>query len=285
MKPNIIRINDISDIETSKISVYDLNNRYIDRFGNMYGVKFNPASHRIEIIRIVRAVDREVAAMQQKIFKTRLTGAEQAIPDQEQAGGGEGAVSEEEYQSFEPELFVNDCLKLMTTHRSRIKGIIMNIKNSNVFPKENKQDSIELENVFRNLEIDGDQGFDNVENYQKELTGYPRSISYYQAKIDNRGNQTIEALGDDKERIMKFVYIYEMYTSISGLYKSILRIMTELKAKIAERGPDDIKGISHNDKQAYLDAGTSIDNTIMEIRDLLERMRSLEQYVSDPSNF
>ena len=43
MKNVIIRINDISDIDTSKISVYDLNNRYVDTHGTMYGLRYNKA--------------------------------------------------------------------------------------------------------------------------------------------------------------------------------------------------------------------------------------------------
>jgi hypothetical protein len=41
MKKKIIRINDISEIDTSKISVYDLNNRYVDPKGNLFGLKYD----------------------------------------------------------------------------------------------------------------------------------------------------------------------------------------------------------------------------------------------------
>ena len=35
MKKVIIKINDVSQINTSRVSVYDLNNRYIDPLGNI----------------------------------------------------------------------------------------------------------------------------------------------------------------------------------------------------------------------------------------------------------
>ncbi|MBN1533282.1 MAG: hypothetical protein JXA20_11510 [Spirochaetes bacterium] len=282
VKPNVIRINDIHDIDTTRISVYDLNNRYIDRLGNMYGVKYNPLTRKVEIIRIIRAVEKEVATMQQRILKKKLS---EMPPNEDRPEEPPEQEEEKSLGNFEPELFIGDCMKIIATHRSRIKGIIMNIKNSNVFPKENKHESIELENIFRNLEIDGERAFDMVDNYQKELTGYPRSISYYQAKIDNRGNQIVEAMGDDKTRIMKFIYMYEMYTSISELYHNLLDTIMQLKEKVSEKNPDDIKHIAHNDKQAFLDAKTSLTNTIDEIHDLMDKMRQLEQFVLDPGNF
>ena len=85
-------------------------------------------------------------------------------------------------------------MELARTHRERIKGIIMNIRNSNIIPKDNKTESNQMEDMFRNLEIDGIQGIDNLLNYQKELVSYPRSLTYYQAKMDDRGREIIETL-------------------------------------------------------------------------------------------
>jgi hypothetical protein len=282
MKPNVIRINDINDIDTTRISVYDLNNRYIDRLGNMYGVKYNPSSRKVEIIRIIRAVEKEVATMKQKIIKKKLS---EIPPDDFRQEVAAGQGQDTAFRNFEPELFIGDCMKIIATHRSRIKGIIMNIKNSNIYPKENKQESIELENIFRTLEIDGEHAFDVVDNYQKELAGYPRSISYYQAKIDNQGNEILEAIGDDKGRVMKFIYQYEMYNSIHDLYHNLLNSIMQLKDRVSEKNPDDIKHIAHSDKQAFLDAKTSLFNTIDEIHDLMDKMRIMEQFVTDPDNF
>jgi len=56
MKQRIIKINDISEIDTSKISVYDLNNRYIDKNGSMFSLKYNRGERKVEIIKIVRDI-------------------------------------------------------------------------------------------------------------------------------------------------------------------------------------------------------------------------------------
>ncbi|HXK65620.1 MAG TPA: hypothetical protein PK348_05090, partial [Spirochaetota bacterium] len=54
MKTRFIRIDDISQIDTSKISTFDLANRYIDKYGNMYGLRYNRAQKKVEIVKIMR---------------------------------------------------------------------------------------------------------------------------------------------------------------------------------------------------------------------------------------
>src|SRR4030042_634774 len=150
MKNVIIRINDISEIDTSKISVYDLNNRYVDAHGIMYGLKYSKTSRKIEIIKIVT--------------------------------------------------------------------------------KDNKTESNQLEDIFRNLEIDGMQGVDNLTNYQKELINYPRSLTYYQAKMDDRGRDIIDTLASSNRKVMRFIYLAEMLDNIRRLYKSIDKMIGRLNA-------------------------------------------------------
>jgi len=285
MKNKIIRIESIDDIDTSKISVYDLNNRYIDSKGNMYGLKYNRMLKKIDIIKIIRthADDASVfhqKIIQKKIIETRsegdLNGSESEFDDNE---------FEEEEEYFEPNSFIMHSLDLMISHRERLKGIMMNIKKSNLYPKENKADSIELENIFRNIDIDGIQQFEKVENYQKELANYPRSITYYQAKIDTSGRNMIEMLAGDNEKIMKFIYQYEMYNAILSLYRNMKKIFNTLVEFLRHSDDENIKNLPQNEKQSYNDAMVSIDNTQNEIDDLLDSIIPLEEHLKNPDNF
>ena len=65
MKKRIIRINDVTQIDTSKVSVYDLNNRYIDPLGNIYGLKYNKDGRKVEIIKLERFHSGESRIFQQ----------------------------------------------------------------------------------------------------------------------------------------------------------------------------------------------------------------------------
>jgi len=285
MKHKIIRIGSIAEIDTSKINVYDLNNRYIDPRGNMYGLKYDRLRKKIEIIRLVRTLTDEAPVMQHKIIQKKIDDTRNTAEEEEYEEELDEDMSMEEERIFDPLTLVNETLRLMDSHRERLKGIMMNIKNSNVFPKENKSESIELENIFRNLEIDGIQHFEKVDNYERELTSYPRSITYYQAKVDTHGRQVIEMLGGNNERILRFIHFYEMYNSITALYRNLRKILTSLIEFVAVKDVESMKTLTAFERQSFEDAAVSIDNTMREIDRILDSMVPMGEYLQDPDNF
>jgi len=280
MKNRIIKIETTADIDTTRASVYDLHNRYIDKNGNMYGLRYNRLDRKVEIVKIMRSSAMEAHVFEQKVVQQRINNENQY--DDEYVDEEELVEDHEEY--FDPAGLIRKTLHLMEAHRDRLGGIMMNIKNSNVFPKENKTDSIELENVFRNLEIDGIQQFEKVENYEKELTNYPRSLTYYQAKIDNEGRQLIEFIGGDDERTMRFVHYYEMYNAICALYRNLRTILTQLIEFTSTKDVENMKSLSNFEKQAFEDANVSLDNTMREIEEVLQSMKPLAEFLKEPSN-
>jgi hypothetical protein len=281
MKSPIIRINDVSEIDTSRVSVYDLNNRYLDRRGNMYGLKYDRVSKKIQIIRIVRTLTDEAQLLQQRIIRKKIDQTKN--PSEEDLPSEQFDIQEESF--FDPDLVVSETLSLVSAHKERLRGIMMNIKNSNIFPKENKHESVELENIFRNLEIDGIQQFEKVENYEKELSHYPRSITYYQAKIDNHGRAVIEALGNSKDKIMNFIHLYEMYISLRAVYKNLKKILMSLVEFINQRDVESGRKFTPFEKQSFEDSQVSIANTLFEIDDILNKLAPLGEYLKSPENF
>jgi hypothetical protein len=137
----------------------------------MYGLKYDRLSKKIHVIRIVRTLAEEASGIQQKIIKKKFN--EAMLPPEDELPGEETEDEEKEDIFFDPGTLINEILEQISSHKERLRGIMMNIKNSNIFPKENKNESVELENIFRNMEIDGIQQFEKVENYEKELTHYP----------------------------------------------------------------------------------------------------------------
>jgi len=284
MKNVIIRINDISDIDTSKVSVYDLNNRYLDSHGTMYGLKYNKSLRKIEVIKIVRTHEKNAASYQQQIMqKKRIPGELSSAMEEESDFHTSPADMEEE--AFNPDAFLERTLELTRTHRERIKCIIMNIRNSNIIPKDNKTESNQMEDLFRNLEIDGIQGADNLLNYQKELASYPRSLTYYQAKMDDRGREIIETLASSNRKVMRFIYLAEMMENIKILYKNVEKMIKKLMAFLEEKNPDEIKWINAHERQSYKDGMVSISTTVQEIEKLQDEMKQLEEYTYTIEHF
>jgi len=280
MKNRIIRITDINEIDTSRISVYDMNNRYVDPRGNMYALRYNKMSRRVEIIKLLRTHASDASLMQHEIIRKKIS--DRAAPETETAS--DAPDTGDIYELFDPDIFIDEMLNLMKTHKDRLKGIIMNIKKSNVISRDNKNDSVILEDLFRNIDIDGIQQMEKLENYQKELTNYPRSITYYQAKLDDRGRHMIDALAGSTSKIMRFIYLYEMKNQSSDVYRILLRLSNDIHDYLANRDEESMKNLTPFEKQAYQDAMVSLSNTINEIRDFLTKIRTLDEYVENTDN-
>jgi len=229
MKNIYIKINDIKDIDTSKISVYDLNKRFVDIKGNIFGLRYDKVAKKIEIIKIIRADSNEAAVHQHNIIKSKknITPSdsdqnikESDLSDDESIQSGEESEEENSVKpvsNFNSEKFIKETIELTIIHKTRLKGIETNIKNSNIVIKTNKQENSELDDIFRGIDIEGGQKIDKIETHQKELLNYPRSITYYQSKIDRSYAHMIDAFKADAERMMKFIYNYEMYQLIHNL--------------------------------------------------------------------
>ncbi len=284
MKKRIIRIADISEVDTSKISVYDLNNRYVDPLGNMFGLKYSRELRRIEIIKLERIHSSEMLQYQRKIMMHRdieqnqnAAGDFQNIPDDE---------TESEEIFFEPDVFIESVINGSEIHRERLAAILMNIDISDVFTRENKMEATALDDLSRHIEIDCIQQLEKLESYYRELVNYPRTITYYQAKVDNEGKNIIDSMtGIKKEKVMKFIFYYEMSATIKRVYGHIKKHISAIHDLVVDKNPEDIQGISKNQKQAFVDAKTSIINTISEVDETLNTNRKLYEYAVNKKNF
>lgn len=284
MKKRIVRIADVSEIDTSKISVYDLNNRYVDPMGNIFGLKYNRDLHKIEIIKLERIHTSEMLQYQKKIMMLR---------DIEQNTYGQGDlkhthISETDTEElfFEPDVFIESVISESDVHMERLNAIIMNIDLSDVFTRENKMESAAIDDLARQIEIDCVQQLEKLEGYYRELVNYPRTITYYQAKIDNEGKNLMDRLGGlKKEKIMKFIFYYEMSSSIKRVYSNIKKHINSLNELIEDKNPEEVQGISKHQKQAFIDAKTSITNTLSEVEEILQKNKKLYEFAVNKNNY
>ncbi|MFC1668778.1 hypothetical protein ACFL20_00175 [Spirochaetota bacterium] len=283
MKNRIIRINKISDIDTSKVSVYDMNNRYLDNDGNIYGLKYDKVQKKIDIIKLVRTHNSDVTSMQQKIIQRKSE--DNVALDIEDNNEFLERGDENTTYTKDVNHFISSTISNISTHKERLIGIIMNIKNSKAFPKENKAESVTLDDIFRSIEIDAIQKFDEFENYHRELTSYPRSVSYYQAKMDQSARDIIEKLFDKQSKVMKFIYYYEMINSIDDVYQNVYKLLINLKQFIDNKKTDEKKAYGTTEHQFLNDAKTSLTNTIEEIEKLIGYIVKHKEKIMDISSY
>lgn len=286
MKKRIIRINDVSQIDTSKVSVYDLNNRYVDPLGNIYGLRYNKDNRKVDIIKLERFHSGESRIYQQIATRHRdgKSAADSGLELSNNHDEPEEPADKEEL-FFEPEVFIEDVINHAETHKERITGIIKNIYDSDIFLKENKQELTEFEDIVRNLEIDGIQQLDKLETYYRELTNYPRSITYYQSKLDNAGMAVYEKLAGSKERTMRFIFMYEMSSSIKRIYTNLKKHILKIDEFTSNKNIDDRQNMTKHQKQSFIDARTSIGNTIQDVEDTLKQNAILHSFASNIANY
>ncbi len=286
MKKRIIRINDVSQIDTSKVSVYDLNNRYIDPLGNIFGLRYNKDDRKVDIIKLERfhsgesRIYQQIASRHKEGKFTSDVNTEFGI-NQDEPEDNPSNVD----MLFEPEIFIDDVINNVETHKERLNGLIKNIYDSDIFQKENKQESTELDDIVRNLEIDGIQQLEKLETYYRELVNYPRSITYYQAKIDNTGKNVFEKLAGNKERTMRFVLMYEMSITIKRIYTNLNKHIVHLNEFTSNKNIDDRQYMTKHQKQSFIDARTSIKNTLQDIEDILQQNAMLYAYSINVANY
>ncbi len=285
MKKRIIRINDISQIDTSKASVYDLNNRYIDPLGNIFGLRYNKDTRRVDIIKLERFHPAESRALQQIATRHKGGGYAQEMKIESVSENEPVADDNVDESMIEPEVFIEDVIENAVTHKERINAIVKNIYDSDVFPKENKMESGEFDDIVRNLEIEGTQQLEKLETYYRELTNYPRSMTYYQAKLDNAGKSVFDKLSGNKERLMRFIFLYEMTTTIRRIYTNLKKHIHRLDEFTENKNIEEKAGVMKHQKQSFIDARTSIKNTIYDTDEILARNELLHSYACNAANY
>jgi hypothetical protein len=260
----------------------------------MYGFRYNRTSRKVEIIKIIRTPVKSAEYYQHKLRqqkKNELTArgekgyfendgdmeVVEEMPADEEIGGQGPA-------EFNPSMFIDGTIELMQTHISRLNGIMNNIKNSRAVSEGDRMTSNQMEDMFRNIFIDGIQRIEKILATHKELKEYPRSISYYLAKQNTRSKNIIDLLDSDASK-MEYIYFAELFYSINNLYRTLLKILKDLNYFLENTHIEEIKDLTFSEKQSFQDASISVENTIKECDRLLKDMRKLDDYISDADNF
>lgn len=285
MKTHFIRIDDISELDPSRATVYDLNNRYIDSRGNMYGLRYNRKNKKIEVIKIIRTPAKTASYYQQRLVQHRRNTQKDEhhkTADSDQLGDTD--IGEQEGEGFSPRAFIDKTLERIKIHRDRLSGMAMNIKNSKIVPETDRMEYNTLNNIFRSIDIDGIKRIDKILDNHKELVSYPRSINYYQSKLDTQGRAVFDSLPTDS-RQMQFIFYFEMFHSVKNLYTALHKILKDIEFFLTGKDPENMKHLTFAEKQNFYDANISIENTMKEVIETMRDLRKLEEFIYDSENF
>ena len=287
MKTQFIQIDDPSQIDTAKTTVYDLNKRYIDHAGNMYGLRYNRALKKIEVIKIMRTTAKNESYFTQKMLqqkKARSESPQEEEPREQESGEmPDDSIAVEDFP-VDPTTFRENLFTLMLTHKERLNTIVKNIYNSKLIPRENRDATTRLEELFRNLDIDCAQRIDKIINSYREMTEYPRSLNYYIGRLDTRAREMITGIHSEASKL-NFVILHEMHAQARDLFAALAKMLKTLQSFISEHSEVRAPKMSALEKISLGDAVTSIESTLDEILTVNEHLARFERYIYTLSNF
>lgn len=275
-----IKINSIEDIDLSKISIRDINKRYIDRNGLRYATRFNMEKRRVEIIQIVkgkREADRLWnrchkksdlsqsktlnVSFDEKLESSEVKQVASEFEELEKSYHPEMPGSESESEDFifdegqtegifYEKAFMRECMEDFEKMKGRMIGVGNMIRNSRVFSPASGSD---INDLIREIDIKCIQSCDETVNYFKELTSYPRPLSYYMGRLKPEQITRIDAVVGDEQK-MEFTIRYEMRHAIMETYTRILTIFNRLLILLKKNVPTEKSDIPATGRRFYLDA-------------------------------
>ncbi|MCG6139240.1 LIC_10450 family protein [Leptospira mtsangambouensis] len=180
-----------------------------------------------------------------------------------------GADSEEKtaYQSIE------DFIKLLSTYRERVTAIIRNLQSSRIFeltgdPSENKNI---VGNFAREMEAQVFEAIDKMVDLHKEMTSYPRPITYYISKAPAEKREEMKFIESDKEKLNR-LHLFEMQRLSDIIVKDFKKLSLQLLNILNLKNDIQVKQLQYANQLMYVDAKNAslyfaqdLDKTILDI--------------------
>ena len=304
---DFIPINSIDDIDTEKISIRDINKRYIDREGNKYATRFNLQTRSVEIVRIVKTraeaqrVSQQIKRERQEVRRARMPsdGSTSATDGVGSPGADAKAARAPRPDPEIPEFDDLDSDDLASTEvevggpargaRAEVhpgvlieQQLIDEIVSHLARCKEGQQVVInnlknsrcfegvgnEMNDLIREVDLECWQAGENAINYYKELYGYPRSVAQYAIRLTPEERARVEVLPDDTQR-MEVIRRLETRRSFEQLYVKIRSVTEKMKGLIASIPRETLAQLMAAQRQQLEDASASTEILLSEVEDKL----------------
>ncbi|PJZ69781.1 hypothetical protein CH373_10895 [Leptospira perolatii] len=347
-EPEYILVDSIKEIDPNRISLAQLGNKYMDRQGNRFAVRFNKEKRKAELVRITlqkisdalpsqphrpktsvkHGVHLDLDKLSNLLKSTKHPAAEwvdslaekviqhkeaitskkessdkpgngdvgttsEAVPTSPQVKTAANAANSQDLfdlskvdlnimdrrpassntqaESDVPSFiesdsnpdneakFIQDIVKEFNRVRERIESVLNNIRNSKVFevtgdPSENKNI---IGNMNREYDIEFFQKFDKAVNYYKELTSFPRSITYYISKYESSRRQELQSRSTDQDRL-SLVIRWEMQEMLSSLAIKLKKMILNTLNALNTKNENHLKQVPYNQQQMFRDARSAL---------------------------
>ncbi|TGL44692.1 LIC_10450 family protein [Leptospira perdikensis] len=180
---------------------------------------------------------------------------------------GEDSGDKTAFQSIE------DFIKLLSTYRERVTAIIRNLQSSRIFeltgdPSENKNI---VGNFAREMESQVFEALDKMVDLHKEMTSYPRPITYYISKAPAEKREEMKFIESDKEKLNR-LHLFEMQRHSDTIVKDFKKLSLQLLNILNLKNEIQVKQLQYANQLMYVDAKNAslyfaqdLDKTILDI--------------------
>ncbi|TGM52156.1 LIC_10450 family protein [Leptospira vanthielii] len=168
---------------------------------------------------------------------------------------------------------IEDFIKLLTTYRERVTAIIRNLQSSRIFeltgdPSENKNI---VGNFAREMDAQVFEAIDKMVDLHKEMTSYPRPITYYISKAPAEKREEMKLIESDKEKLNR-LHLFEMQRLSDIIVKDFKKLSLQLLNILNLKSDIQVKQLQYANQLMYVDAKNAslyfaqdLDKTILDI--------------------
>lgn len=254
-----IPINTIEDIDPERISIRDINKRYIDREGNRYATRFNFQTRKIEVVRIVKGRS-EAIRMRKTILRDKHEerALQRGTPD---IGDLTDSSEEVLYQNdddagytnriaFDPmyEELLTACIQEAIKFKDSTASLLNLMKKVKWF-----ETNEELQQLNREVDVQCWQKIDELNNYQKELYHYAKTSGFYLPRLGDDEKEAVSGLASEDDKI-KLIRQIEMKNLLQEIFPRLTTFCQKVVGILHSMGDSEIRTIPAAQQQFVSDA-------------------------------
>lgn len=205
------------------------------------------------------------------------------IMDGSEAHSSVSIYTEEPSPSLQPSLetaeyrpargLIDHFIKMLGTYKERANAIIKNLQASRIFeitgdPSENKNI---VGNLAREFEAQVFEALDKMIDLHKEMSSYPRPITYYISKAPADKREEMKLIESDKDKLDN-LHLFEMQKHAETIIKDLKKLSLQLMNILNLKADTQVKQLQYPNQLMYVDAKTAslyfsqdLDKSIMEV--------------------
>jgi hypothetical protein len=248
MNSEYIYIRSIEDIDPKKLTIRDLNKKFIDDQGRKYAVKFDFQTRQIQFVRIASSYQ-EAIRIKQEILKEKQKNVFQKEQKEILPSRFDATFKEQEnkleqenitlnkkmndYDFLSPEEVLfdeNEFFKELEKESKKsvesLRAIEKNLNRSQVFEKLSNSLN-EFFDLQKEIEIKCYNASEEAIKILKELVYYPRPINHYLTRLPDPIRKKIENLNETQQ--FDFIKRYEIYKIFHNLIMNVMEYTNRLE--------------------------------------------------------